>query len=142
MGAALAQAETDASVPGSNDAPAPATVTMLIDVEAMFSTGHALSSASTRTFTGVFARSPVQQSVAIAGSVPVTVNVAPGSKANAFDTTWSVVAGSPSENTTSTQNDWPSHTSMLLGPVSRPAVLLERPAVAGAEPVQFSTTNI
>ena len=86
--------------------------------------------------------SPVQQSVPVAGLVPVMVKVAPGSSVVAFEDSVSTVAASASLNTTSTQNASPSQTSIELLPSRRPAVLFTSPPVVGALPVQFITTNI
>ncbi|MBV6406065.1 MAG: hypothetical protein GFGODING_02850 [Flavobacteriales bacterium] len=115
---------------------------MLIEVDATFSMGQLPSRASTYTFTGVLPMSPVQHRVAVAGLVPLTVKVAPGSRARALEVRVSTVPASTSVNTTSTQNDSPSHTSMVLPLNNRPAVLFTSPPVVGALPVQFITTNI
>lgn len=115
-------------VPGDGATPPTSTVVMFTAMEAVFSIGQLPSSACTSTFTGEFARSPVQQMRAVAGLVPITLKVEPGNKAVACDTTCSTVPGSASVNSTSTQNASPSHTSMLLPPVRIPPCCSPHPA--------------
>src|SRR5436190_18138640 len=141
MVGAPAQLASTAPLPGSGGKGGGGTTVMKTAVEARLGIGQAWSLEVTTMFAGENAGSGVQHKVAVAGFVPTTVSVAPGSWASVWEVTLSTVSGSGSVKTISTQNGTPSQTSIPVGLVIRALVALERPSVTGGGSVQSITTK-